>query len=415
MLRFIKLNFKALVVLFAISTFVSCEGTKEKPDLYVVMLSIDGYRWDYSDRAETPNLDYIAENGVVAEYVIPAFPTKTFPNHYTMATGLYPDNHGIVDNNFYCPDLQLRYRLGDRESVENSDFYFGEPIWVTAEKQDVTSASYFWVGSELPVKDIQPTYWKRYDHTVAFEARVDTAIYWLKLPEENRPRLVMLYFDEPDSQGHKTGPDSPEITTVVERLDSLVGVLKAGIDALPHADKVNFIVTSDHGMTNTSTERYVNLLDHIERDWIKYFQGGNPVFSFEMIENMEDSVYNILKEVDNISVWRKEELPERLNYGKSNRINDIIVLADSSYSVGIGEPHANFYAGAHGWDNANKDMHTVFYATGPSFKSGFVQPPFELVDLYPLIAKILGLEPAEIDGKLERVKPMLKKQQCYKK
>ena len=406
---FLKSYFKILVISLAVSFFVSCQVTKEKPEQYVVMLSMDGYRWDYSDRAKTPNLDYIAENGVVAEYVIPAFPTKTFPNHYTMATGLYPDNHGIVDNNFYCPDLQLRFRLGDRESVENSDFYFGEPIWVTAEKQNVTAASYFWVGSEVPVKDIQPTYWKRYEHSVPYENRIDTVIYWLNLPEEKRPRLVLLYFDEPDSQGHQTGPDSPEINTVVERLDSLVGVLKAGIKDLPFADQVNFIVTSDHGMTNVSTERYVNLLDYIERDWIRFFQGGNPIFSFETIENMEDSVYNILSTVENISVWRKEDMPERLNYGNSNRIKDIVVLADSSYSVGFGAPRANFYAGAHGWDNANKDMHTIFYATGPSFKTGFVQPPFELVDLYPLIAKILGIEPAEVDGKLERVKPMLNK------
>ncbi len=396
------------VCLLSTLLFISCEQKKEKENYYVVVLSMDGFRWDYADKADTPNLDYIAENGVFAEYVIPAFPTKTFPNHYTMATGLYPENHGIVDNTFYCPDLELRYRIRDREAVENSDFYFGEPIWVTAEKQNVTAASYYWVGSEASVNGIQPTYWKKYDHGFPYENRIDTVIYWLNLPEQERPRLVMLYFDEPDSQGHSTGPDSQEVVSLVEELDSLVGVLKSGIMELPFADKINFIVTSDHGMGNVSVDRYINLFDYIDRDLVKYYQGGNPLFSLDAVDGMKDSVYNILNSIDNISVWKKEEMPERFNYSNSNRIKEIIVLADSSWSIGFREPRENFYAATHGWDNENKDMHTIFYAMGPSFKSGYKAKPFELVDLYPLIARLLNLQPVEVDGKIERVKSMLK-------
>lgn len=403
-----KAGLKILLFFSLFLAVVACDTDKEQRKQYVVMLSMDGVRWDYPSRANTPNLDFIEQNGVKVEYVIPAFPTKTFPNHYTMATGLYPDNHGLVDNSFYCPELNMRYSIGNREAVENSDFYFGEPIWATAENQDVTAASFFWVGSELPINNVQPTYWKKYDHDVSYSDRIDSVLYWLNLAEEKRPRLVMLYFDEPDSQGHSTGPDSPQIDELMHNLDSLIGVLYNGIKELPFADDVNFIVTSDHGMTAVSADRYVNLLDYVDRSWIKYYQGGNPVMSLEPEDNMEDSLYNKLKKAEHISVWKKDEVPERLNYGKSNRIKDIVVLADSSWSLGIGEPRKDFYAGAHGWDNANKDMHTTLYAVGPVFKSGFTLESIELVDLYPLVAHILNIEPAEVDGKLDRVKPMLK-------
>ncbi len=400
-------SFKLVIALLILIPLYSNSQSNEIEDNYTVVLSMDGFRWDYADRVSTPNLDFIAQNGVKADYVIPAFPTKTFPNHYTMATGLYPDNHGIVDNYFYCPDLKLRYSLGNRSAVENPDFYYGEPIWVTAENQNVTTASFFWVGSELPIQGVQPKYWKRYDHSITFEQRIDTVIYWLNLPKEKRPRLIMFYFDEPDSQGHTYGPDSQEIDVLVQRLDSLVGVLISGINELPHSKNVNLIVTSDHGMTETSMERNIDILDFIDKSLIKHYQGSNPVFSIEPIEGMLDSVYHILKNIEHIQVWKKDDIPDRLNYGKSKRIRDLIILADSSWSVQIGDPR-RYYIGGHGWDNANKDMHTIFYAIGPDFKNNYSQPAFELVDLYPLIAKILGIKPAEIDGKLERVNSMLK-------
>ncbi len=379
-------------------------------DVYVVMLSIDGFRWDYASRVHTPNLDKLAANGVMAEYVIPAFPSKTFPNHYSMATGLYPDNHGIVHNNFYCPALDMVYRIGDRQMVENSAFYSGEPIWVTAEKQGITTASYFWVGSEAPIKGIQPTYWKRYNHSDPFENRIDTVIKWLSLPENVRPRLITFYFHEPDAIGHNSGPDSPELDQMVMKLDSLVGLLLMRLSELPIAKQINLIVTSDHGMTQVSTERYVDLGQYVKREWLERWHGGNPLFSLQPVEGKLDYVYNVLKIVKNINVWKAGEVPERLNYGNNSRVLDLIVLADSTWSVGWGSPSARFYSGgAHGWDNAQKDMHTIFYATGPAFKKDHVNPPFEVVDLYPLIAKILGLKPAKVDGKLERVIGLLEK------
>ena len=398
----------AVVVLFVNS---QCKPGINRPhdDVYVIMLSMDGFRWDYADRVPTPNLDFIAANGVKAEYVIPAFPSNTFPNHYTMATGLYPDNHGIVMNNFYCPELDRTYRMRDREAVEDGAFYGGEPVWVTAEKQGITSASYFWVGSEAPIQGIQPTYWKIYNNTDPFIARIDTVAYWLQLPEEERPQLITFYFNEPDSQGHRSGPESTEIDELVMELDGLVGYLLETISALPIADKVNLIITSDHGMTERSTERYIDLSKFIDRDWLRWVFGGNPTMLWGAREGMIDTIYNSLKDVEHMHIWKTGELPERLNYGNNPRTLDLVVMADSTWNIGWGEPQERFYSGGgHGWDNQKKDMHTIFYAIGPAFKTNYTQPPFELVDLYPLITHIMNLQPAEVDGKLERVKGMLK-------
>ncbi len=392
-------------------TFQCCfRGQKDiEQEHYVVVLSMDGFRWDYAHRVPTPNLDHIAQHGVTTSYVKPSFPSNTFPNHYTMATGLHPDNHGIVNNNFYCPELDMTFRMRDRESVGNPVFYGGEPIWVTAAQQGMITASYFWVGSEAPVKGVHPTYWKEYDVTDPFGDRIDTVAYWLQLPREKRPRLVMMYFNEPDAQGHRTGPDSKEIDELVMELDSLVGVLINKMNALPIASSINIIVTSDHGMTKRSTERYVNLSDHIERDWLEMAFGGNPLMMWRPVEGMTDSIYHILKDVDHLSVWRSGSLPDRFQFGNNSRTLDLVVLADSSYSLGWGAPSERFYTGGgHGWDNDNKDMHTIFYATGPAFKENHMHEPFELVDLYPLIAHILNLDPAPVDGKLERVAGMLK-------
>jgi len=192
-------RFKILAACFLLLVTITL-NSQEKP--YLVILSMDGFRWDYPEKVATPNLDSVAAVGVKAKSIIPSFPTKTFPNHYTMVTGLYPDHHGIVQNEFYDPESGRYYRIGDRKAVMDGTFYGGEPIWVTAEKQDVKSASYYWVGSEAEIGGVRPAYWKEYDGKVPFENRIDSVISWLRLPEEKRPHLILLYFDEPDGYGH---------------------------------------------------------------------------------------------------------------------------------------------------------------------------------------------------------------------
>ena len=372
------------------------------------MLSMDGFRWDYPEKANTPNLDSVEKIGVRAQASIPCFPTKTFPNHYSMATGLYPNNHGIIFNKFYAPDIDKFYSLANIEAVTDPEFYFGEPIWVTAEKQGVKSASYFWVGSEAPHDSIFPSYYYSYNGSVPFEKRIEGVIEWLNLPEEDRPHLIMWYMEEPDSKGHDVGPDHPEIVNTVEYLDSLVGVFNQKVEALPFADQINVIFTSDHGMGQISKEKSLFLYDIIEKDWCHGVDGGNPVYSIDVKDEYYDKVFDILSETKHLMVWKKEEIPERLNFGSSERIKDFVVLADSSWSIWKSSKRISYSGGAHGYDNANTDMHAIFYAYGPSFKKGYKHHSINNIDLYPLICELLQIEPKPVDGKLENTIELLR-------
>ena len=408
-----KLKFYTLLFSVLLSILVISCKEKHSPDTktndkpYVVMLSLDGFRWDYPQKANTPNLDRIAEIGVRAESLRPCFPTKTFPNHYSIATGLYPDNHGIVLNNFYDSSMDALYSTGNRESVENGDFYGGEPIWVTAENQGVITASYFWVGSEAPVKGVQPTYWKRYEHKFPFTQRVDSVIAWLSLPEEKRPHLITWYMDEPDSKGHQLGPDNPDLIPVISYLDSLVGDFMFKLNRLEIGRDVNFIVTSDHGMGQISPDRVVRLADHINPDHISRINGSNPVYCLSASPGYNEEIGNKLNNIDHISSWKHGQLPERLHYGTNSRTGDFVVVADSSWSVTINSNPQRFSGGAHGFDNNNKDMHAIFYAVGPAFKTGYLQPTFNNIDIYPLIAEIMCIKPAHVDGNINHVSGML--------
>lgn len=386
---------------------VGCKPSEKKETSYVVMLSMDGFRWDYPDQYETPNLDSIALHGVKAVSLKPCFPTKTFPNHYSMATGLYPDHHGIVQNSFYDAAMDKYYAIGNQEAMENPEFYSGEPIWVTAEQQGIKTASLFWVGSETKIAGFQPSYWKKYEEELPFEQRIDTIISWLQLPEEERPHLIMWYFHEPDDIGHELGPDAMETGIEVHYLDSLVGVFTKKINHLSIADKINLIFTSDHGMENISDERNIVISDYIPSDWVVNIEGSNPSYNLDIKTEFEDEAYKILSKVDHIKIWKHGELPERLHYGNNPRTLDFTLVSDSSWSLNWDTRKFN-YKGTHGYDNDNKDMHAIFYAIGPAFKMDFTQPTFENVEIYGLISKILDLKPAKTDGKLKDVIQMLR-------
>jgi alkaline phosphatase D len=418
--EFIKLKYtvmkRSLIVLlgFVIISFAFVkekqvlESTNQKNNTFVVILSMDGFRWDYPEKANTPNLDYIEKIGVRADASIPCFPTKTFPNHYSMATGLYPDNHGIVQNSFYAPDLGKSYSISNRAAVRNSDFYFGEPIWVTAEKQGVKSASYFWVGSETTHDNIFPTYHYDYKGSVPFEKRIDGVIEWLSLPESVRPHLILWYLQEPDGLGHDVGPDHPKMVEMIEYLDSLVGVFYKKVNELAIAEDINIIITSDHGMGGISKDRIVYLDKLFPKKWSKYIDGANPVYSIEAKNEYYDTILNILSNTEHISFWEKEKVPERLHYGKSERVKDFVIVADSSWSILKSSYNISYSKGTHGYDNQNKDMHAIFYASGPAFKESFKSKSINNIDIYPLVCRILNLEPNNVDGNLEVVEDMLK-------
>ncbi len=385
----------------------SCQNSIVKPDAYVVMLSLDGFRWDYTDKFETPNFDRLENAGVRADGLIPCFPTKTFPNHYSIVTGLHPDHHGIVQNSFYDPGTARYYRIGNRESVADGSFYGGEPIWVTAEKQGMKSASYFWVGSEAPSGGMYSSIWKLYDYDFPFEARIDSVIAWLQLPPAERPRLITFYMHEPDSKGHSLGPDNPELGETISYLDSLVGDLLNKISGLDIAAQVNLIVTSDHGMGTVSPDRYVDLADYLDTSWVSVIQGHNPNYLVQARDGFYDSILFYLDKIPHVSAWPSGGVPDRLVYGSNLRTLDFVFVADSAWSTGWMEEADVDSHGAHGYDNSNTDMHAIFYASGPAFKSGFRHPRFSNTDIYSLIAHLLGLHPVETDGDLSNVQSML--------
>ena len=375
---------------------------------YVLLVSLDAFRWDYSKIYNTPNLNKLAKDGVKADRMFSSFPTVTFPNHYSIATGLYPDHHGLINNSFSAPDLGLFYRMGDRTAVGNPAFYGGEPIWVTAEKQGIRSASFFWVGSEAPVGGIHPTYWKKYDETVTFEARIDTVIKWLGYPPEKRPGLVTLYFDEPDATSHSFGPVSPQTGKIVERLDSLMGVLRTKLSALPEAKRINLIILSDHGMAAVSPERYINIKSLVPNRMIASIVGGNPVYLINPAEGKKDSVLYLLNRSKGLKAWPKSQLPSKWHYGTNLRIPEIVVVADSSWSIGTRPDGSTLRGGAHGYDNSNSDMFSIFYAAGPSFKRNFKFKELNNIDIYNLICRILNITPAKNDGDPTHIKGMLR-------
>lgn len=380
-------------------------NAQEKP--YVVMLSLDGFRWDYTNRVPTPNFDFIAAHGVKAASLKPSFPTKTFPNHYTIVTGLYPDHHGIVANSFYDEASGREYKIPDRSAVEDGYFYGGEPIWVTAEKQGVRSASCFWVGSEADIQGKHPSYWKKYTADFTLGQSIDTVVHWLRLPEEERPHLVLFYNSEPDGTGHKMGPNSKNITEKVVEQDSLLGVFISKVSELPIADQINFIVVSDHGMTGQSPQKTVYLSDFIKPEWFEHIEGGSPVYSFMPKPAYKAEAYRALQEMEHVKVWKRGELPTEWHYGTNPRVLDFVLVADNGWQVKP-DRESKLIKGNHGYDNNFKDMHAIFYAMGPVFKENYLEPTFENIQIYNLLCHILGLTPAPNDGRLETIQNMLK-------
>jgi len=410
-------NFKSIRILFSITgliiiLFIVLSGFRsdgrKKFKNYVLLVSLDGFRWDYPQLYNTPNINKIAIDGVKADRLIPSFPTVTFPNHYTIATGLYPDHHGLIDNNFVAPDLGLSYRMSDRAAVENPSFYGGEPIWITAEKQGAKAASFFWVGSEAAVGGIHPAYWKKYDGTVTYEARIDTVVKWLGYSENKRPELVTLYFDEPDATGHKFGPKSPQTKKAVEILDSLMGVLRLKLSSLPYNKRINIILVSDHGMEAISSQRYINLKEFVPERMISSLEGGNPVYFIDPRQGKLDSVLLLLNARKGLKAWSKSNVPARLHFGTNPRIPQIVVVADSSWSIGTRPDGSSLRGGAHGYDNSNSDMFAIFYAAGPAFKKNYQFHELNNTDIYGMICRILNLKPAPNDGNPEDYRKILR-------
>lgn len=387
--------------LLLLTTFSHSQTNK---DAYVVLVSMDGFRWDYGKQFNLSNLKQISKEGVHAKSMKPSYPTKTFPNHYTIVTGLYPDHHGIINNVFYDASLNESFSLSSN-AKNDSRFYGGNPIWNLAEQQGVKTASFFWPGSDIDKRN--PSYFKNYNGKIPYGARIDTVMKWLELPEKQRPHLVTLYFDEPDHSGHNFGPNSPETKKAVIKMDSIMGELSRKLDQLPIGKQINLIIVSDHGMANISNDKKVAVLDYLKPEWLGYKDVINPIMSLQAKVGFQDSIYNALKKVPHIKFWKSSEVPKRLHYGTNARVHDFVIEAEKGYSL-VSKESTHIKGGTHGYDNNEKDMHAIFYAKGPAFKVDKTVKTFPNVSVYPLIAHILGLQIGEIDGKLSDVKSMLR-------
>ncbi len=389
------------------------------PPQYLILLSIDGYKHSYNEQYQPPNLVRFASEGVAAQALIPSFPSKTFPNHYTIVTGMYPENHNLVNNTFYDPERGEFYRIRDRSAVQDGSWYSGNPIWVHAEKHGITSASYFFVGSEADVQGVRPTYHYDYDASVPNKERIDQVMGWLDLPEQDRPRMITMYFSDIDDAGHAFGPDATQTKNAVLSIDSLLGYFFEKLEAI-HLP-VNFIIVSDHGMANIPTDHYINTDEFLNPD--HYHVANNGALAHLYLKDsitIEEAV-GPLNEIDQpLKVYLRKDFPHYHRNRDNPRIGDIILMPEFPYYLADSRRltrnrqmatllNNDGLFGEHGFDSAEPDMHGVFFAKGPAFKNALRIESFENIHIYPIMCRILGLEiPEGIDGDYEVLRGILK-------
>jgi predicted AlkP superfamily pyrophosphatase or phosphodiesterase len=415
-----KKRFTIFYLIFALflllATTIFSFGQKPIKDLKptVVLISLDGFRYDYIDKYKPKMLNKLAKNGVRAKWLIPSFPTKTFPNHYTIATGLYPEHHGIIENNIY--DFDTVFSLGKREEVQNSRWWLGEPIWVTAEKQGQRAGAFFFPGTEAEIMGKRPTFWKEYDGKIPNETRVKTILTWLDLPVAERPTVYTLYFSDTDDAGHGFSPESKETAEAVEKVDEDLKLLYDGLKKRGINKKVNLIIVSDHGMAAVKAANSVMLDSYFDFDDTERILWTGEIVQIFPKDGKEDAIMSGLKSIKHATCWRKSEIPARLNYNKSPRIAPVVCSAEEGFYMTSEERLERDkkregwgkLRGAHGYDNKYQSMQATFIAHGSAFKKGFIAEPFENIQIYNLMCKILGLNPAQNDGDFEKVKGLLK-------
>jgi predicted AlkP superfamily pyrophosphatase or phosphodiesterase len=339
--------------------------------------------------------------------MIPAFPTKTFPNHYTIATGLYPQNHGIVENTVFDRSFDATLSMANRDEVQNGRWWLGEPIWVTAEKQGQRSAPFFWPGSEAEISGARGTYWKPYDGDLSNKARVDLVLSWLDLPTEKRPTFLSLYFSDVDHAGHEFSPDSIETGDAVRRVDDDLGRLIDGLRQREIFAQVNLIIVSDHGMATQDRNNAIILDELFDTTLARKVVWTGEIVAIFPKDGNENSIYETLRSrlPAQAKVYRKAETPARLHYSNSPRIAPLLVLPDEGWILTTrkrfqerSENQRRGLRGGHGYDNALESMRAIFIAHGPAFKKGSLIEPFENVHVYNIMTRILGLTPAPNDG-----------------
>ncbi|XP_031252386.1 ectonucleotide pyrophosphatase/phosphodiesterase family member 3-like isoform X1 [Pistacia vera] len=375
----------------------------------VLLISSDGFRFGYQFKTATPNIHRLINYGTEAETgLIPVFPSLTFPNHYSIVTGLYPAFHGIINNHFVDPDSGATFTMGSHEPK----WWLGEPLWETVVNHGLKAATYFWPGSEVKKGSwtCPKGFCMDYNGSVPFEDRVDTVLSYFDLPSAEIPVFMTLYFEDPDHQGHQVGPDDPQITEAVARIDSMIGRLIDGLEKRGVFEDVTIIMVGDHGMVGTCDKKLIFLDDlaswiEIPAGWVQSYSpllairppgGYNPS---DIVAKMNEGLKS--GKVDNgknLRVYLKEELPSRLHYAASDRIPPIIGLIEEGFKVEQKKTNRKECGGAHGYDNAIFSMRTIFIGHGPQFERGKKVPSFENVQIYNLVTSILKIQGAANNG-----------------
>jgi predicted AlkP superfamily pyrophosphatase or phosphodiesterase len=400
-----------IAALLLLATGAVADSTSDRTPL--LLISIDGFRWDFLDRHPAPALRRLAAQGVAARSLIPVVPSKTFPNHYTIVTGLYPEHHGIVDNTMADEKLG-RFSLGDRDAVSDGRWWGGEPIWATAQRQGLLAATCFWPGSEAEIAGVRPTYWMKYDASFDGDARVRTVLDWLDLPREKRPTLLTLYWSDVDSAAHRSGPDSADTAAAIARVDSWMELLLEGLEQRGLYDRVNLLVVSDHGMASTPANQMIHLEDYVDLDGVE-ITGGTPMLLVRPPPDRVESVRRALTGAHPaLSVWRREHTPRRWHYRDHPRIPPLLVAADEGWNLRArreaereGGASQSPPLGMHGYDPRLPSMQGILIGRGPGLASAARVGSIESIHLYELMCRLLAIEPARNDGSASAVKKLL--------
>lgn len=377
---------------------------------YIILISADGFRYDLADKYRAENLIRLRSSGVVADYMQPVFPSLTFPNHYSIATGDYPSHNGIVDNNFYDPAKDLVYRMSNKKGVEDSSWYGGTPLWVLAENQGMLSASFYWVGAEAAIRGVRPTYYYKFNSLISMNDRIRDVNNWLSLPEETRPHLITFYIPDVDHEEHMHGVDSKQVESAVHYVDRSIAHLVSSIDSLNLP--VSYIFLSDHGMVDIDTVYTLKLPKTIDTSRFIIMNSQAIVHMYAKTPADILPAYKVLKSAaKDYEVYLATHMPARWHYSKKddrfNRIGDIILVSHPPKVFNLTGRHLD--PATHGFDPALPVMHATFYAWGPAFKENQKIRGFENVHIYPMIADILQLKVTEpVDGKLKVLRPILK-------
>jgi predicted AlkP superfamily pyrophosphatase or phosphodiesterase len=374
----------------------------------LILVSLDGLRADYLERGVTPALRRFAREGVQAEAMRPSYPSLTFPNHYTIVTGLRPDRHGIVDNAMRDPQLGA-FAMHDRTAVGDGRWWGGEPIWVTAERAGLRVAAMFWPGTEADILGVRPHWWQAFSYDVPAEARVARVLEWMRLPPAERPRLITLYFEHVDRAGHDHGPDSPQLLEALRLVDAQVAALLAGLARI--GVPANVVIVSDHGMAAVSPRRIVFVDDLVALADVELWDTGASLLLAAKPGREAAAEQRLLGRHGHIECWRKGELPQRWHYGTHARIAPIVCQLDVGWHAltraQLAAQGGRTRGGSHGFDPADPSMAAIFLARGPAFQRGRVLPAFDNVHVYPLLARLLGLTPAPNDGDARVLEPAL--------